>query len=58
MGYPNRKFKSEHSGAKHGKGAFYGRKQEAKLYSNKRRRAIDKLLAQGIYENENENEEE
>lgn len=33
-----RAFKTEHSGAKHGKGAFHGRKQEAKLHSRKKRR--------------------
>lgn len=35
--------KTEHSGAKKGKGAFWGRKQDAKSQSNKRRRNIDKI---------------
>lgn len=34
--------KTEHSGAKKGKGAFYGRKKEAKRDSNKNRRQADK----------------
>lgn len=34
--------KTEHSGAKKGKGAFYGRKKEAKRDSNKNRRRADK----------------
>lgn len=33
---------TEHNGAKHGKGAFYGRKAEAKLESRKARRQADK----------------
>ena len=33
------KIKTEHSGAKRGKGAFYGRKADAKRLSNKARRA-------------------
>jgi hypothetical protein len=36
------KIKTEHSGAKRGKGAFYGRKAEAKRLSNKARRAQDR----------------
>ena len=32
------KMKTEHSGAKHGKGAFYGRKKDAKKFSKKARR--------------------
>lgn len=35
--------KTEHSGAKHGRGAYYGRKIEAKKDSNKRRRNHNKL---------------
>lgn len=34
--------KTEHSGAKHGKGAYYGRKKDAKQDSNKNRRKADK----------------
>ncbi len=34
--------KTEHSGAKKGRGAFYGRKVEAKRASNRRRRETDK----------------
>ena len=34
--------KTEHTGAKKGKGAFYGRKAEAKRLSNKARRAADR----------------
>jgi len=34
--------KTEHAGAKHGNGAFWGRKVEAKRVSNKARRAADK----------------
>ena len=34
--------KTEHSGAKKGKGAYYGRKKDAKKDSNKNRRANDK----------------
>lgn len=33
---------TEHNGAKHGKGAFYGRKADAKLTSRKGRRKADK----------------
>ena len=36
--------KTEHTGAKHGRGAFYGRKQDAKLYSKRARRAGDRRL--------------
>ena len=38
----NRARKTEHSGAKHGKGAYWGRKHEAKRESNKARRRDDK----------------
>ncbi len=37
--------KTEHSGAKKGKGAFYGRKKEAKRDSNKNRRQADKAAS-------------
>jgi len=46
MGKP----KTEHAGAKHGKGAFHGRKQEAKECSNKNRRQLDRMLANGDFE--------
>lgn len=41
----NAAVKTEHSGAKRGKGAYYGRKAEAKRESNKARRAADRQLA-------------
>ena len=34
----NKASKTEHSGAKHGNGAYWGRKADAKRESNKRRR--------------------
>ncbi len=37
--------RTEHSGAKKGRGAFYGRKAEAKRASNRRRRERDKQSA-------------
>jgi hypothetical protein len=37
--------KTEHTGAKRGKGAYYGRKRDAKRTSNKARRAADKRAA-------------
>ena len=37
--------KTEHNGAKHGNGAYYGRKAEAKKASNKARRKADRQLA-------------
>ncbi len=37
--------KSEHAGSKKGRGAFYGRKTEAKKASNRRRREDDKRAA-------------
>lgn len=37
--------KTEHSGAKKGKGAYYGRKQDAKKDSNKKRRQMDRFAA-------------
>jgi len=42
--------KTEHSGAKHGKGAYYGRKKEAKRDSNKNRRNADKFQSKEITE--------
>lgn len=39
---PRMKIKTEHSGAKRGCGAYYGRKRDAKRRSNKARRAADK----------------
>lgn len=39
--------KTEHSGAKKGKGAFYGKKKDAKKTSNKRRRAVTKEVVSG-----------
>ena len=38
----NNALKTEHSGAKHGNGAYYGRKVEAKHQSNKKRRENDR----------------
>jgi len=37
--------RTKHSGAKKGRGAFYGRKVEAKRDSNRRRRETDKRAA-------------
>ena len=42
--------KTEHSGAKKGKGAYYGRKKEAKRDSNKNRRKADKAQAKEFSE--------
>lgn len=42
--------KTEHSGAKKGKGAYYGRKKEAKRDSNKNRRNADKAETKNIDE--------
>jgi hypothetical protein len=39
--------KTEHSGAKHGKGAYYGRKQDAKRESNKQRRQEGRKAVHG-----------
>lgn len=39
--------KTEHSGAKHGNGAYWGRKVDAKKDSNKVRRANDRKAVQG-----------
>ena len=41
----NRAKKTEHAGAKKGRGAFWGRKREAKRASNRRRRQTDKFEA-------------
>lgn len=41
------KLKTEHNGAKHGNGAFYGTKREAKKMSNKVRRASDRRAVRG-----------
>ena len=49
MGYARHKFRTEHNGAKHGKGAWYGPKKDAKFNSNKARRSIDRMLARGDY---------
>lgn len=38
----NNAAKTEHSGAKHGGGAYWGRKVDAKKESNKLRRANDR----------------
>jgi len=37
--------KTEHAGAKKGRGAYYGRKADAKKASNRRRRKDDKRAA-------------
>ena len=37
------------SGAKHNKSDCYGRKQEAKEFSRKNRRQIDRMIAQGDF---------
>lgn len=37
--------KTEHNGAKHGKGAYWGRKADAKAESNSARRQADKREA-------------
>ena len=39
--------KTEHSGAKHGNGAFYGTKRAAKTASNKARREAAKAACKG-----------
>ncbi len=41
--------KTEHAGPKKGRGAFYGRKAEAKQQSNRRRREDGKLEAEGAH---------
>ena len=42
MNFVGHSKKTEHSGAKKGRGAFYGRKKDAKNASSRRRRADDK----------------
>lgn len=49
MSYGSRD-KTEHNGAKHGRGAFYGHKKDAKKFSNKHRRDVDRLIAEGRYD--------
>ena len=44
--------KTEHGGAKKGKGAYWGRKKDAKKESNRVRREIDKDEVQIIDEGE------
>lgn len=39
----NKAIKSEHNGAKHGEGAYWGRKCDAKRYAKKARRSNDKF---------------
>ena len=39
--------KTEHAGAKHGNGAFWGRKARAKRVSNKSRRVADRKAEKG-----------
>ena len=39
--------KTEHTGAKHGNGAFWGRKAWAKRVSNKNRRVADRKAEKG-----------
>jgi len=41
----NKAAKTEHSGAKHGSGAYWGRKADAKRESNKTRRVIARYIA-------------
>jgi hypothetical protein len=41
----NKAVATEHSGAKHGNGAYWGRKADAKAQSNKARRSNDRRLA-------------
>ena len=41
-----KEMKTEHCGAKKGRGAYYGRKVIAKKLSNKKRRANDKRAIQ------------
>ena len=43
--------RTEHSGPKQGRGAFYGRKAEAKKASNRRRRQDDKQAVLNELEN-------
>jgi hypothetical protein len=50
FGEANQGGKTEHSGAKKGKGAYYGRKKEAKRDSNKNRRKADKFASKSVDE--------
>jgi hypothetical protein len=45
MAYEIKGRKTEHAGAKKGKGAYYGRKRDAKKESNKERRRVDIIHA-------------
>lgn len=45
----NQSGKTEHSGAKHGKGAYHGHKEDAKDQSNKKRRQADKSAVKEDY---------
>lgn len=38
--------KTEHNGAKKGKGAYYGKKERAKKESNRERRENDKIIVE------------
>ena len=49
--------RTEHSGAKHGKGGFWGRKKDAKILSNKKRRADRKFHEREDIEYEQEIED-
>jgi hypothetical protein len=44
MAWNIRGCKTEHAGAKHGSGAYWGRKADAKHASNKERRRIGRLV--------------
>lgn len=41
MAYETRNRKTEHAGAKKGRGAYWGKKKDAKKESNKERRRVD-----------------
>jgi hypothetical protein len=43
----NKAIKTEHSGAKHGNGAYWGPKADAKRQSNRARREADKQFSRG-----------
>lgn len=43
----NNAAKTEHAGAKHGNGAFWGRKADAKAQSNSLRRTNDRKAVEG-----------
>jgi hypothetical protein len=42
--------KTEHAGAKHGEGAYWGRKKDAKKESKRARRIADKVLSKVPWE--------